>query len=357
MAKHLLLFVHGMGKPDAHFYEAGLKVLKAAFMQYPLLKENFSFDEQFEAMPIVYDNEFEQLRSRWRDDVDAIKDTLARDIDDRDADAKASVDKQIEELHDLAGSGPDNFFNTAAMDVLLYRFFRTVRMNVNIQVSNQIAQRIQGDGPDLPDWSVLAHSLGTAVVHNTLNAMYSTSFPNGATLRVQDTRPDVVMMIANVSRVLQLPSVPVLCSRVKPGSVLSGRCCRVYLNARHRLDPFMKPKPFDPDAWPDPVFFNNGQYQRLQPSHFVMDKLAGVHDLDHYLLNPRVHVPLFKSLLGDDFIPDGDFRKAKERFDAETASNNTADLRERLEKLQASLPDNWRAFLTILKKLKKDAEN
>lgn len=355
VAKHLLFFIHGMGRQDATWHEKGLKALKAAFVEYPTLKTHFSFDNLFEPVPVVYDNEFEDLRKRWRDDVAGVTSALSAGIDSEDIGQSAKIEKQIGDIHSWVGGGGDNFFTTAAMDVLLYRFFKTVRMNVNVQVAHQIVQRVTGEGPGLPSWSVLAHSLGTAVAHNTLNAVYSTSFPGGETLHVHDTRPNVLMMVANVSRVLQLPSVPVFSSRVQPGSVLSGRCCRVYLNARHRLDPFMKPKPFKPDSWPDPVIFNSDQYQHLEPSHFVLDKLLDVHNFDHYLINPRVHVPLFRALLNnEDLISDDEFKKAKERFDAETNTSNSALFRDRLEELQASIPDDWRAFLTILKKLEKE---
>lgn len=352
MAKHLLFFIHGMGKHDDTWHEPGLKVLKASFDEYPLLKKHFEFDDTFEPVPVVYDNEFEDLRKRWGQDVADVKAALLGDLDGVDETRKQLVQNKMDDISEWTGAGGDTFFATHAMDVILYRFFKTVRMNVNIQVANQIGQMIKGADGVLPSWSVLAHSLGTAVCHNTLHSMYSTEFPNGITLRTEDTRPRVVMMVSNLSRVLQLPSLPVLdeISHVRPGSALSGRCCMYYLNVRHRLDPFTIPKPFAPDTWPEAETYNSKQYQHIVPSHFLIKRLEEVHDFDHYLRNPRVHVPFFRAVLGEDFVPESDFLQAKRRFDAEVIDSSTDVIREKLEKLQQSLGSDWRALIAILKK-------
>ncbi len=351
MAKHILFCIHGMGEHDKTWQEAGLKVLKSAFDEYPLLKKNLKFDDVFDVVPLLYSDEFDQLRERWATDLGAVKQALGNQLEADDTSERQRLERKMDDIAEWAGGGGDTFFATHAMDVLLYRFFKTVRMNVHVQIADQILAKLT-KAASTPSWSVLAHSMGTAVVHNTLHAMYESKL-NGHSLRVEDTRPRVIAMVANVGRVLQLPALPVYKSRVQPGSVLARRCCMFYLNIRHRLDPFTVPKPFDPDSWPDPKIFNSRQYQHIRPSHFLLDKPEQVHDFDHYLRNPRVNGRLFQTLLGEDLVPDSDIAAAIATFDAQVVNDATDALRDAVEALLPARFQDWRAIVDDLKALRK----
>ena len=156
-------------------------------------------------------------------------------------------------------------------------------------------------------------------------------------------------MVANVSRVLQLPGLKVFASKVKPGSALLDRVCETYLNVRHQFDPFVFPQAFKPDPeWPDPVTHNSDQYQHIRPSHLVLKNYKDVHDLDHYLRNPRVHVPIFRGLFGSDLYPEEEFKKACEKFDSGVLNENTNAMREKLQGLLPAESDSWGALIPVL---------
>ena len=193
-----------------------------------------------------------------------------------------------------------------------------------------------------------------------LNSLYNTGYPNAPNGPIAppdplETRCTTLAMIANVSRVLQRNDAKVLESRVMPGSAAAGRLCSFYLNVRHKLDPFTIPQAFDPGEWPDSATFSTERYQHIQPSHihFESDELPNIHALDHYLRNPRVHVPFFRSILGRNIVTAEDYRLAKVRFDSEVRSNTLDKARSALESRLPARSGNWRNLLASIKRLLK----
>jgi hypothetical protein len=355
MANHILFFLHGMGEHDSTWHEKGLQVLKSAFKEYELSRV-LEFEKQFHIVPLVYNDIFKETRERANADFGAFKTAVLGSIEAADAANKAGVEKELDKYANLIGAGGDNFIWTHILDVILYRFSNTIRMGIDVSVAQQVLDAISTQSH--LTWSVLAHSLGTSVAHNTLNSLYNTGFPNAANgpippLSPLESRCNTLAMIANVSRVIQRTDAKVFESAVKPGSATAGRLCSYYLNARHKLDPFTIPKPFNPDLWPDPGAFSTERYQHIQPSHihFEFDNLQQVHDFDHYLANPRVHVPIFRSILGRRIVGPNEYRSAKARFDSEIRSNTIDRARSLLENKLPAQSGNWRSLLAAIKRL------
>lgn len=351
MRKHALILIHGMGLIEEGWLKKPLSVLKNAFSDYPILKNNFEFDDQFEVIDIRYDDQFERLRKRWKEDFAAFRGAFLGDLDPADSAQSTKIGNKLDEVSRWIGAGEDEFIWTHAMDVILYRFFTTVRMAINVSVGEQILA-VAKDTAKYRSWNVIAHSLGTSVFHNTLHALYQTELvPGEPPLSTTETRPNLVAMIANVSRVLQLPGLKVFESRVKPGSAITDRACAYYLNARHRLDLLTMPKPFEPDAdWVGATVFNSDQYQHIRPGHVLIDDIAAVHDFDHYLRNPRVHAPIFRALLGADMIPDPDFIAAKTQFDSQINQSRQDKIRSKVEKMLPAPTGDWQSLIRLIKK-------
>jgi hypothetical protein len=353
MAPHILFFVHGMGEHDDKWHLPGLAQLKASFASYETLRHR-AFDDVFTSIPIVYDDILKTSRERANADFVAFRTAVLADIGNDDATSSA-LGKELDKYHDLIG-GSDNFVWTHILDVILYRFSNSMRMGIDVSVAEQIIRGLNEH--DHVTWSILAHSLGTSVTHNSLNSLYNTGFPNApngpiAPLSPIESRCNTLAMIANVSRVLQRTGAKVYETCVKPGSASAGRLCSFYLNARHKLDPFTIPKPFDPDLWPDPATFSTQRYQHIRPSHihFENTDLPRVHAFDHYLCNPRVHVPLYRSILGRNIVIDEEYRLAKATFDSEIRSNTLDKARSALEGRLGSPTGNWRSLLAAIKRL------
>jgi hypothetical protein len=350
MAKHALVFVHGMGEFSGEWHAPAWAVLRTAFGEYESFKGKL-LDDFVTPVPTNYSDLFADLRQQWKDDVSLLKVTLGNQIDSDDKAERARVDKEVDNIAAKIGAGADTFVWTHAMDLVLYRFFSLVRHAVNVSLAQQIIAK--ATAMEFNGWSVVAHSLGTAVTHNTLHALYNTQLiPGQPPLQTVETRPKMLAMVANISRVLQLPGLKVYSSKVCPGSALVGRVCQTYLNIRHQWDPFTIPQPFKPDpGWPDAVAFNSTQYQHIQPSHLLLQKYMEVHDLDHYLKNPRVHVPIFRSIFGDGIIPPREFEAACHRFDSAVVGNNVNEIRDQLDKLLPAGSDSWPTVVRLLFKL------
>lgn len=351
MSKHIIFFVHGMGKHDTTWHNPGVEVLKNAFGDYAAFSDG-DFEGRIEAIPIVFDDAIEVWRQRMAADFAAFKAALLGGMDPTDSAATTSVSNKVDKIESWIGAGEPNFVWSHAMDVVLYRFAALLWMAIDVSVARQILARLkQGN---FRSWSVIGHSLGTSVVHNALNSLYSTNLGGIPKLSPAETRPRTLMMVANVSRVLQRPGAKVLESLVKPGPLSADRLCGFYLNVRHRLDPFVYPKPFQPDLWPDASTFATSAYQHIQPSHihFDPDEVFKVHDFDHYLKNPRVHVPLFRSIFGVSTIPDSEFETVRQKFDAVVISKNLELARSRLEAKLSAPSGGWQQVIEIVKRIR-----
>jgi hypothetical protein len=336
-----------MGEHTDGWHKPAISVLSAALKEYTAFKDR-SFEDLVTPVPIDYSNLLSKLRDQWKADVAKIKNTLGKQIADGDESQKKKVEKAIDSVADRIGAGADSFAWTHAMDVVLYRFFSLTRHAINVSVAKQILERattIEFDG-----WSVLAHSLGTSVSHNVLHALYTTSLIKGQPpLSTMESRPKVLAMIANVSRVLQLPDLKVYSSKVAPGSPMLGRVCQTYLNVRHQWDPFTFPQPFIPDpGWPDAVTFDSRQYQHICPSHLLLEQFSDVHALDHYLRNPRVHVPLFRAMFGEGQIADDEYRQAIAKFDSGAVNQDTNAIRNVLDSLLPAPSAQWPTLLSTV---------
>lgn len=355
MSKHILFCIHGMGEHDDTWQQKGIQVLKSAFGDFDRTSQ-LDFDTTFTVVPIVYNDVFKETRERANADFAAFRGAVLADLDTADDASKDVVGRQLDKYSELLGTGDDNFVWTHILDVILYRFSKTIRAGIDVSVAEQIIRALKEI--DHKTWSVLAHSLGTSVAHNTINSLHNTGFPNAPNgplvpLNPLESRCNTLMMIANVSRVMQRTGAKVYETNVKPGSATAGRLCSWYLSARHKLDPITIVKPFNPDLWPDTATFSTKRYQMLRPAHihFESDAPPRVHDFDHYLLNPRVHVPLFRSILGERLIGDDEFGPAKAQFDSEIASNTLDQARAMLENRLPATSGGWTNLLAAIKRL------
>jgi hypothetical protein len=326
-----------MGVHPANWSVETVQLLKDRYAAFPELSQ-LPFDERIETVEICYDKVFEDIRTQWKDQSAAILKVMGDNGLDNDF-----IKKLVE-----AGQTPseDNFLWTHVLDVLLYRFVPTVCMNVRVTVADQIMKRLDTGG-EIPTWSVLAHSLGTSVAHDSLNDLYHTAVPGKSDLSLStgDTSAELVMMVANVSKVLETTNV--YTSYVRPSSItLPDRMCRYYFSVAHRRDPFTWFKPFDPSApWPDAT--SAGNYKALVVRH-VLD--WNVHDLDHYLKGPQVHIPLFRYIAGPDCISEQEEADAIKKFVDEWQAGSWAKIDEVLENILPHQNGSWTELFSSLLK-------
>jgi hypothetical protein len=287
MAQHVIFLLHGMGTHGEGWSKGVQELLPGVYKRYPRAAD-FPFDKHFVFHELRYDQFFEDTRKRWRAESQPVLDRLAANGVD------SSLIPKLAELG--AAANEDKFASTHLLDVVFYFFISFLRIAIRTDLAAvQIPARLENDGQgnEVAEWSIICHSLGTIVAHDALHAMFTPT--NEVRLNRRNRGPQCGLFVSNVGRLLQR-EFDVYESMVRPSVGRTTGIFDYYLNARHMLDPFPTPRPFDPPAsWLDSVtgVANPARYQSLGISEVVK---PNVHSLEHYLENPQVHIPLFRAL-------------------------------------------------------------
>ncbi|MBE0618495.1 MAG: hypothetical protein IH608_11305, partial [Proteobacteria bacterium] len=311
--------------------------LKAASRGYAYFQDR-DLEERVEFAPVHYDDVFEEAVARWQGDAAALQglglggpaENLFSWLPATDAEAQ-------------------KFWWTHLADLALYRLTRIYRQQVRARVLDQIAGRIEAeDGP--PKCSVLAHSMGTAVAHDCLHLLGTVRWSGHANaLSPRHWRFNHLFMVANTSRLLQTEDDQMKKayeSIVQPGGVEDpSSYCATYWNFRHEADPVPFSRMFEPVGWKD--------YTNVVIRHYYE---PNVHGLSHYLLNPRVHIPILRKLVHprvvtpeEEVAAVGAFPLFAGRF---AAVEKARDLARDLEQMKAELgedPDIGKLLQVLLR--------
>ncbi|MGD2064593.1 MAG: hypothetical protein PVF51_13560 [Nitrospirota bacterium] len=324
MSQQTLIIVHGMGQHTADsFRQEVLAACQQAFGLYDSLKDQ-DVATKFDVVSVAYNDIFDDFRAQAADRAKTLEERLSAIQGALPlAPALAARINGIE-----AGIHNDSFFTTHWLDVLLYRFTMLSEL-VRLRLAEKIATTIAGHGPG--NVHVLGHSLGTAVVHDTLAKAYGPDQlrdASGADRSLSTTKHRLgsVHMVANVSRALE-SFVEVKASVVRPGEL---GCTSDFLEYRHRLDPFTRVRPFDPTdngRWVSHVTFRNA-YSLITPTSVTQ---ANTHAVGHYLLNPLVHLPLFRILFR--------FRPRKKEVDDASARFFEHTVQTKADRLEQAFAD------------------
>jgi hypothetical protein len=340
--RHVLFLVHGMGVQGKDWSGGMQKAIRGAFEKLPALS-GVAFDDQFEFAPVRYDDFFDDLRTQWAGQARSLLDFLNPLATKGEL---GRTEKFIEKAAQAGGSfNKNDFAHTHLLDVFLYRFATQTREEVRVAVGKQILQKLTKLDRTSPiRWSVIAHSLGTSVAHDALHEAFT-----AGTLR-DLTFPNALVMLANVSRVVE-SDIDVYTSTVAPGAPAAPRFgVRHYVNANNNWDPFPAPAPFEPvSTWPAPGVRDEGLYTDV----LIKDiEAVNVHDVEHYIRNPRVHGPMFNAIFGREKVPAEEIAAAYAKYRAALPINRERELIDALKKLNPAAGDavvdivqKWRDFL------------
>ncbi|MCK6445318.1 MAG: hypothetical protein L6Q99_02910 [Planctomycetes bacterium] len=343
MAGSLLFVVHGMGV-HAPGWEAEVRTkLEEVAGRYSGHAANpAGLWNDLELVPVGYDDILSDAIDRWRTNAGGIADFARRNAQLEGLDADF--------LEKFANEDP-NFFWTHVCDVLLYRFFELYRKAIRARVAKQIVDRVRQLPNDaFDDCSVLAHSLGTAVTHDTLHLLATSTFGGASKpYGVLNSRFRAIVMLANTSRVLQT-EFKAYDSVVRGGSRTSKVSnCSQFMSWRHEWDPICLVRRFAPDKWPTTFNWIDSV------SHF---REANVHGFTHYLDNPRIHIPLLELALGKAIA------KPSERIDKVDKYEKFGGRLRKVPEIEALVAkifaeiarlnenSDWATLLDVLRKLK-----
>jgi hypothetical protein len=167
-------------------------------------------------------------------------------------------------------------------DVVQYRAFAQIRANVITHVAAQIATVVQQYGAQ-QNYSVLAHSLGTAVATDSIRALATRDVVGNTVLQPPTFMFSNFFALANVSRLVWATDGAFYQETpVRPfDSGLANDLCTVnyYASFRHVADPVSSIVRFSPKNW------NLGRYGSHELRHY---RDLNVHAFLHYLQAPQV---------------------------------------------------------------------
>lgn len=298
-ANHTLLLVHGMGSPNDEMFKEWEEKLKILYQTY---SGGGKFSDVFECKSINYNTIFEDKRKQWSDMINGILESGA--VLPGDFPSKENLESLTE----------DSFYTTHLLDVFLYRFGYLVAVHVRDFVCKSILEGIK-QTPVGNKVSIIAYSLGTAVINDSINVLYRSIDNEKHVFTAEDFRFHTFIQLANVSRTLQTVKWPAYGPYLRPGvNESSGGkyAASRMLSASHKWDPLVSLKRFKPDhGWPDIETSVNNRFELVTPS-IIQD--WNTHDIMHYLNDPYVHIPMLRMLMTQSFISDAQESKAYKEF-------------------------------------------
>lgn len=355
--KKLIFLIHGIGDhpPDtwSQSYESQIKRL---WSEYSSLNSVFPFDQLFKIVPIGYDDIFEDLRTRWKENHEEVN-ALMGSGGFSGAGVPGPVLRYITKI--LEAGKEDDFLRTHILDLLLYYFTDLIREPVTLRVASTILNHLSENPTAMnEDWSVIAHSMGTSVTHDALHALYHGGVPapegNGRLeLTTGHTRMRSIIMVANCARLLERRDrhgrqngFQAYNSGVRPSRVDGNGICSLYIDCRHNFDPVPMPRPYPVrNDWPGPEPEDQELITRIR---LVGVADLNVHALEHYLEDPDFHIPLFRSLTMDSIISEEDHKEARRMYKRRLLQSHLSTVQARLEKADLKADATW---LQIVKSL------
>jgi len=291
---HTIFLVHGMGKFAAGWSKSIQADIRKYYdpTKYSFLKD-FPFADHFSFVEITYDNFFTEYLTAAKEQSA----TLAK-WNKIAAGLSEEVLGLLQEVVTAASTAPANNFLVNYLGDVAFYMASDIGQEIKTSILEQIDTALGGAGYDPTEnsWSLIAHSLGTRVVTEMLQAAF-TSSPS----QLSYGKAKVLMQVANVSRLLQelvpYKIVDVYHCAVYPSSKAADGVCAHFVNATHSLDPFAFIYEFDPHTdFGDGKALSNGLYHPVRLSAADVTEVD-VHALEHYMLHPAVHTAFFQYLL------------------------------------------------------------
>lgn len=294
MSKKVLILLHGMGVHTAEsFKKEVMSGINASLKRYASY-QHINFEDDVEIKSISYDHIFEERRKALADSGLAIQDIIKK-LGGVDLPDIITTIARID-----ANLGGDEFAHTHVLDVILY--LTMIGEQVRLHVEQEIVDVLRNTPQSTPV-NILAHSLGTAVLHDSLHKLYSTGVSGGTQINVNQFKLSSIWMFANVSRIITTFSGlkdPYL-SLVNPAP---GGCTNTFFNVFNSFDPFTLKtfKRFDPPddgKWIDTTTYKY-TYRSIETTKISR---GNTHSIEGYLEDPAVCHSFLNHFLPEGFEP------------------------------------------------------
>ncbi len=351
MTVHHIFFIHGIGTHSSNWVvDEGIHTLmQKTWIKYPSLTTKGSFDNLIKCHSIQYNDVFQQYINRWGEMAGRLKGELNGHPDLKPADFDYLIDLSGKPQ---AGEDEQDFFFTHILDVVLYRFFDLIQEDIIAQCADQIFSLIEQYYMESDvRFSLVGHSMGTAVAHATLQKLFT--HPAYLPSLRQALKFELFAQISNTSFVLSRDRNQHYKTIVYPSKFPNRGVCRKMLCMSHKLDLICELIPFEPEEdWP-----NSRDCKYLEKILISKIKQKDIHCINHYFENPKVHVPFFNALFSNAKIPAEEAEKTWNQYLTETPDSDFKNLRTKLEALQSSTRQSWSETLQAFRQFLDSTRN
>lgn len=359
MTKPTIILVHGMGnfvapeKKDTNqdekldsFYDEFITAADAALKRYPG-READDFVGMADIHEIHYNNIFDDIRKEMAADGKTMSQFLAGA---GGAGAIASIPGIITKIAGFEASLDKNsFIYTHWLDVLFYKTYLGEMIRT---LAAEKISKIISDNHTSSNIHIIAHSLGTAVVHDTLHKLYRQEYRDNddiADLSLTTHKIKSLWMVANVSNLANsvLEVGDPYDSVVRPGD---KGMTQFMFNVRHKLDPFTWPRRFKPKndgSWIPQTSF--GRYYYEMKTSLITNK--NTHSFSQYIQDPEVNYPMFR-LIFDINLSLEDKEKAIDLYDNDSLQGAYTELEGSLSSFSPTDVSNISDIIDAAQKLR-----
>jgi hypothetical protein len=308
----VLFVVHGMGDHLPGWSTELVDQLDQTLAVYPkFAAEGRPFRDRVIVEEITYDAVFDKMVEPWGRQRAALE-QFARDHG-------LNLDDTLSALTigQLPADASDFVWETL-LDAVLYRgsslLHDNVRQSVTLQFLNAWDKHLTNNPTaSQVDVSILCHSQGTIVMSDVLAQIGEGRRPEFVPFSAAKQTVDTFITLANVSR-LGPPDLIDIDSRitcVRPETAPAWKTgrnnyLRRFINVRHEFDPFCLWQRFEPKTDWGKGYVNVPGVKHVHQ--------ANTHGYLHYLANPRVHVPIFRAVLGSGAITKAEEQTAIDEF-------------------------------------------
>ncbi len=323
----ILFLVHGMGQHAPGWSKEIKDKLNSTAKRYPSFagylaqRNKTEFTDLVVCVEITYDDVLSDYVARLKSDMQQFSTTAGQ----------VGMPGIFDWYQHHATPDEQAFFWSHCSDVFAYCCFGELRTATQVRVMKQIAD-VLGAGNGVRA-SVLSHSLGTAVAHDSLAELGTQGWDGQSGLSASGGfRFHSLYTVANVSHLLQKSDVYTSC--VRPASAGAPCYCENFFDFHHDFDPITWAGRFTPPgAWGDGYV--------LEPHLHHFGRL-NVHDFAHYLDHPAVHTTIINDVLEDVAISAPDIANGIANYKPELAAPCAASL----DKFKTTIAD-LQARMTI----------
>ena len=307
--KRVIFIVHGVGRHNAGWSQEFSKRFKA-------LLNALEEDDGFERAPLVAELKNTTFVEVLYDDI--YQQFVAVMLEREGAFIEALQFAGLKSLAKLftTDSAEKSAVRDNIFDILVYRAMREHRLMTRKHVALQMMKAVRELGTDEVEYSVVAHSMGTAVMHDTLQEMATESgspLRHGFAFSFKN-----LAMVANTSALLRNDFDPRE-SLVRPFiAVNDPGYVTSYLNFSHKFDPVAQIYSYEGYMKGQPA----KRYTYATISH-IQEK--NIHALLHYLNDPGVYIRLFNAIYGKKLVPDAYVKAVAMQAPGKTLKQEAAD--------------------------------